>query len=268
MAPPQQASRPRAHRYVLGAVLALLGAAWVLFLVVDVFDVAGSRSVVARDLPTWARVFSEGHVIEWGQWLSLGVAATVAGAVAGHHHAHGRGRESLLWLLIGLSAALFLIEDAGNPSHQFSRWASVVLGDGQVAAHAGRLPVFAVVGGVPAYAVVRYWRELRSHRPAGSFVLAGLACYGFAGVSSVVLNVVTDFYVQAGEFVMQTLLRGRLARVPEGLWGGPEATGWMLMDAVYEESLELVAAGLLLAGAVAAWDSQRRQRAPTAYAAL
>ena len=258
---------PRLHRYVLAAVLMLLGAAWALFFAVDVFDVAGSRGVVARDLPTWARVFSEGHVIEWGQWLSLGLAATVAGAVAGHHQAHGHRRDGLLWLLIGVSAALFLIEDAGNPSHQFSRWARVVLGDSQVAAHAGRLPVFAVIGAVPAYAVVRYWRELRSDPRAGNLVLAGLACYGFAGVSSVVLNVVADFYVRAGDFVMHTLLRGRLVEVPEGMGGGPEATGWMLMDAVYEESLELVAAGLLLAGAVAAWDSSPRQRASSDSAA-
>ena len=79
-----------------------------------------------------------------------------------------------------------------------------------------------------------------------------------------VLNGVLDFYDRAGEFVTQTLLGGeRLARVPAGPWGGPEATGALFMDTVYEESLELLAAGLILAATTAAaWAVKRRWWSP------
>lgn len=264
------ASGSRAHRYVVGAVLLALAVAWGLFLLVDVFDVAGLRGIVAAGFPIWARLFSEGHVVEWGQWLCLGVAATLAGVVAGLQLATGNRRGASFWALIGLSAALLLIEDAGNPSHRVSRWASVLLGDGEVAARAGRLPVFVIVAGLPGYAIIRYWRELRADRSAGNLLLGGIGCYAFAGFSSVVLNVVWDFYERAGSFVTETLLRGRLAPLPPGPWGGPEATGAVLMDTLYEESLELLAAGLILAGAVAALgghplarrDRDQKERAP------
>ena len=265
MSPPRgdHAGQTRAHLYVLASLLAFLAVPWGLFLTVDVFDVAGSRAVLAAGFPTWARLFSEGHVVEWGQWLCLGAAATTAGVVAGQSRAGGDSHSTALWVLVGISAALLLIEDAGNPSHRVSGWASAVLGEGEVAGRAGRLPVFVVVAGVPTYAIVRYWRSLRADRRSSALLLSGLGCYAFAGFSSVVLNVVWDFYDRAGEFVTHTLLGERLARVPAGPWGGPEATGALFMDTVYEETLELLAAGLILAGTVAAASVVGRRRSPS-----
>lgn len=248
----------RAKPIVVAAVAYLLFA-WTLVAVIDVYDVAGLRSSLGRDDggPVWIHLFGEARVTEMLQWLLLATVSLVAAIRAGELRQLGNTRGARFFTLIGVSAALMLIEDAGNPSHQLVRYAEDILGtSGFTIELLFRAPVFIVIGAVPLYAFIRYWPSVARGRPGGGFLLGGVAAYGVAAFSSVPANLLFDYYTRVGPWLTDRVLGGRLLllEVPprqSAEFSSPEYTSALFMDYVYEESIELVGAALLLAGVLA-----------------
>src|SRR5690606_37524432 len=85
---------------------------------------------------------------------------------------------------------------------------------------------------------------------ARRWLVAGYATYAVMGVTGEVLNYLVDLYEVVGAWLAEDLLGGRLAPPTgtPGLWSEYHV---VLMDYVYEESLELLAATFLLAGVLA-----------------
>ena len=243
-----------------GAYLLL---AWMLVAVIDVYDVAGLRTTLGRDVgaPAWVHLFGEAGLTEMLQWIALAILAFVAAARAGQLRDVDGGRPANFLAILAVLSALMLIEDAGNPSHRLGVYAEDILGTSSGTVRMlFRLPVFLFIGGLALYAFARYWPSVARARPGGTTLLLGFLAYGWAACSSVPANVLFDFYSRAGTWLTATILGGRLVPIePFGPMEGsvtPDAfTSVMFMDFVYEESIELIGAALLLAGALALGSS-------------
>lgn len=245
---------------VLGVGYLLL--AWALVLVVDVYDVAGLRTHLGRDsgAPFWVHLFAESSPTEWVQTMFLfgalvSLAIFVGLAVRGQAE-----RWAGFGTLLALGIVLMLFEDTGNVGQRIGRYVGDVIGEDSDWVDYARLPMFALAGGVPVYAVWRYRRLLRSatRRPV-AFIVAGLGTYAFMAVTSelLALNIGGwfDFYGDSGSALLHGVFGDRLILLSEtGLENFEDTpardTAVFFMDYVYEESLELIGAMFLCIGCV------------------
>ena len=233
--------------------LLLGGLALLLFavLVVDVLDVADLASRVGQEsgATLWSYLFREGAAAEWLQAAALlGVVfyAGVGAGSAGRVGADGL-RNLLTWLALGCS--LMLIEDTANASETVTMWLDPFL---DLPSAAVRAPIFGAIGLIMLYGPWRNRNVLREHPKALRAFLLGYTFYAVM-VAGEVLNQIFDFYVRVGGWVANTLLGGRMRPLPAEVNPALEATGvdvnaFLLMDYVYEETLELVGASFLLVG--------------------
>lgn len=245
---------------VLGVGYLLL--AWALVLLVDVYDVAGLRARLGRNsgAPFWVHLFAESSPTEWVQTLFLfgalaSLAVFVGLAVRGQDE-----RWAGFGALLALGVVLMLFEDTGNVGQRIGGYVGDIVGADSEWVDYARLPMFALAGGVPLFALWRYRHLLRSatRRPI-AFVVAGLGTYAFMAVTSelLALNIGGwfDFYGKSGDALLQGAFGGRLILLSEtGLenFEGTSArdTAVFFMDYVYEESFELIGAMLLCIGCV------------------
>ena len=246
-------------RPVLSVTLLYLLACYLAFLAVDVFDVLGSRELLGRadGKPLWFHLFGEAMPTEWLQWVWLGATTIVGALAASRAFSAGHRQVARFLLLLSVAGALMLIEDAGNVSHQQAQLLQQLAGESSLIRVGGRLPVFVVIAAVPTYALIRYWPTLRTYPSGHRLFLAGYGIYGLAAFSSVPANLLFGFYGRAGDWALNTLFGGRLVPI-EDYWGVEgDATNLVFMDFVYEESLELIAASLLLATALSLYHTLR-----------
>ena len=131
----------------------------------------------------------------------------------------------------------------------------------EVSRDAGRLVVFAIIGAV-MLGVLLWFRDQWSQWPSvRRMLLAGYVTYGVAAGASVPFNLVGAGYQSVGDTLLATLFGGRLSRLPEPVWGAEtDNTGYVFMDLVVEESIEVLAAALL---ATAAWRGWLRLNVET-----
>lgn len=254
-------SRPPAPAtIVVGLAVGYLLLAWTAFWLIDVFNVFGLRDalVAGPHQQIWFRLFREGRPTEMLQWAALGGAALVGGVLAGMHLAQQRRACAMFWLLMGIAAVLMLIEDAGNPRHYFGEMARYHIGS--PAQIATELAYFAILAAFPLYALLRYWRCPWACPSTRRYLIAGIAFYAIAGIASGTRDI-GHWYVQVGGYIDQVVLGGRLIPLTDDPWqtGG---LGFHLMDALVEESIELVGATLLFAAALSYLRFVRR--GPTA----
>jgi len=222
---------------------ALLLASVVLKVAVDVIWQGGDN-----DWPLWSLLWAEGGVIEVATWMTLGTCALMAMWLSGRTH----GDEARYWGWFGVGTALLLIEDAGNTSHRFAFYLDIVasrFGLAQPGVDAGRLVVYAALGSVMLWVLIGYrgiwWNQPRLRSP----LMIGYALYGIAALMSVPLNLFFGGYERIGPRVIEFLYRGKLQPLPRPVPGFDDvstSTGFVWMDTVFEESLELFAAALLL----------------------
>ena len=255
-------------------ILRLVGAyllfAWLAIAIVDVFDVAGLRAGLGRDQggPVWVHLFTEAGVTEMLQWLLLATVTLVAAIRSGEQWERRNVEAARFLTLLALSATLMLIEDAGNPSHSLAHYGEDILGrSGFLIELIFRLPVFLIIGAVPLYAFIRYWPKIARGRNGSRLLIGGVAAYGAAAFSSVPANLLFDFYPRFGPWFSQRILGGRLLPLEPfdslvGQMSSRDFTGWLFMDYVYEESIELIGAALLLAGVLALGAALSADRSP------
>lgn len=211
-------------------------------------DLALGWTVAAR--PLWYLLFREGGPSEHLSWLLLGAAALLGAASAGR----SSGADARFWAWFAFGAILLLIEDAGNTSHRFARDLDVFAGQVfgfEVSRDGGRLVVFAILGAVMLGVLLRFRDQWSRWPSVRRMLLAGYVLYGVAAGASVPFNLLGAGYQSVGDTLLATLFGGQLSRLPEPIWGATsDNTGYVFMDLVVEESIEVLAAALL---ATAAW---------------
>ncbi len=242
-------------RHVCLVLLSFLGMSWIIVWMIDLLNVGGIRDRIGA--MAWANLFGNGGVVEWVQWYSLGAAALIAMLVAGR--LFGRSDDDLrglsyFWGGMAIALTLMLIEDAGNVRHEIRRLTEAFTG---MPRHTGlvdrivEFTYFVLLASVPLFTLIRFGKHLRAYRTTTVCVLGGFAFYALAASASATRNW-GQWYAHAG------------LRLQEGLgfvippdWDSL-AYGHYLMDALVEESVELIGATLFLAAAVSALSEVRR----------
>jgi hypothetical protein len=233
----------RARRALLIAVTIWLVLGWAAFLAIDLFDLGGSRALIAglEQPQTYFHLYGEARPTEWLQWACLGFGAVAAGVVAGRllerHPTAG-----VTWAVFAAGMAVLLIEDAGNPRLRVAEYGERLAGP--AAGLVAELAVYALVALLPVLAAIRSRGYLLRFAPGHRYLLAGYAAYAVAAGASATRSL---WYERAGDALFGDRL---LPLTHEGV----DRSSFFALDHLVEESVELVGAALLLAGALTALE--------------
>jgi hypothetical protein len=237
--------RPKHIFWVTGIYLTL---AWAIVLLVDSWNVLGSRDMIGNAI-LWPELFANGKPTEWLQWYMLGTAAILSAFLAGRQWdgpSDDLKGQALFWGVLAVGLTLMLVEDAGDVRHEIRRFVEMATGSPR---HTGTLDkavelvYFGLVASVPLFALVRYGKHIRQFPRTFGYVLAGFGFYAIAAVANATRNW-GNWYATVGMRAQESL--GMI--VPD--WRDPEMMGHWFIDAVLEETVELLGVTFLLAAAV------------------
>ena len=256
--------------FLLLATMFLLSIGWVAVLAVDVFNVAGSQSYVMRESLVypllWYHLFSEGSPVEILQWalLAASFGLAVNGFVTASRAGHIGARR--LWFLLGAGLLLMLAEDSLNVRHIIaSAYLLPALEpalDERTVRLAWELSFYAAIATLMAIPfAMLFFGALGPVRPPRRLLIA-YGVYGLVAFGSAMRRV-GDWQERLGHWLIEVLaLRelpawsnafGRAERAMETHPDRAHSVGYMLVDHLVEESVELVAASLLLSGLLVVW---------------
>ena len=174
-------------------------------------------------------------------------------------------RLSKFWLIMSIALLLMLLQDAGDMRHlpmSYVMWAFGEIDQG-IAGTLVEFLYFAVLGGLPLYALIKYWNDVKVYVRARYYILVGFVFYFIAGGLSFAGTAFEgllerNLYNVLGEYFYELALRLGDGAVMS-IW---EETSFnvrfFLMDSLLEENIELIAAGALLASVFAFWGSYKR----------
>lgn len=248
---------------LLVLVIGYLVATWLLVLAVDFFNVFDLQRVLVESnerVPLlWWVLFREAGATEWLQRLVLiaGMFATLLIRRDALHRSEGRARLAFSVLTAGLF--VMFVEEAFNFRHIVGEtW----LAPGENMTHPVRivweLTFYSLLGMAMVVPVAWLYLTGRIRRlPTVRLLGIGYMLYGMAAVASATRHV-SDWYRQVGDWLVERLGILTLPGWEVAASGAEQARqvdpdfywtpGFLLMDAFLEESLELLAAGLLVAG--------------------
>ncbi len=195
---------------------------------------------------------------EIAQWGLLASAISLAFLLAGSVKSRSVHLSSLCFLL-GIGFVLMLVEDAGNLRHTLMSYVQLAAGepDQGVVGTLFEGIYFAVLGGIPLYAFIRYGRSLREYGRAFMYMIIGFVLYAsaaglsFAGTAFQML-LDRDLYTIMGDIMISLSLRLGDEALP-ALWESWNSGNWLyqvgffLMDSLIEENLEILAGAFLVA---------------------
>ncbi len=255
--------------YLLLGAVGLVVLSFVLFYLIDLRNVFGMRDFLFSGLQPYFYFFYAPFFFEqWGrnsgfaevfQWAGLGAALVMAAFLAGRYFGIDRLRYKF-FSLMAVAFLLMLLEDAGNIRHLFMSWVQVAANepDQGIFGTLFEAGYFALLAGVPLYALVRYGWHLREHVRAATYILAGFFMYFLAGSLSFIGTAFSglvdrDLYTFAGERLYAFALRIGDAEVA-GMWAAwneqhpMSSIGFSLLDSLIEENIELLGAAAFCAG--------------------
>ena len=235
---------------IFGAALVCL---WGTVVVVDVLGFGDTWLAARGATPAWYQLFEEGSPVEWAQTVAMVGVVVVATWTAARSLEPGlidtprASRRLLGWLAAGV--AIMLVEDSGNVGERMRNVVALIWSPGPQVLGAVRLPLFALAGAAITWGLVAHRAALARRQGARRLLAAGWGCYAVMGLTAELGNYLVPLYEIVGHWIAVDVLGGRLAPPPgtPGLWSSYEV---VMMDFLYEESLELVAVTLLLLGAL------------------
>lgn len=243
---------------VMVAVSGTAVLSWALFLYLDVRDGTGMIAA-ALESGGQARLFyrhwfGNGGPVELVQWVVLG-GASVFYARAGGVFRPGDPRRSFA-LLMAFLLVLMLIEDAGDPRHTIRDYVQALAGEGDYGfiGTLAELLYFLLLGGFALFILGRHWRFIGADRRFAVYLAGACLCYGLAVVLSFSGSAFYGVFDQAlyfvwGEALVRLLAPLSAASFQTAVLENPGKV-FYLMDALVEESLELLGAGAFLASAL------------------
>lgn len=234
---------------ILYFLIAYLSITWVAVLVVDILNLWGlSDWLVSKGMNNaliWVHVFTEGGPTEILQWTFLSFSVLACGFISGIHANKSVLRKA--FLILGSGIALMLMEDAGNIRHILGRRISTLAlmnydGSGSNIFYIGTEFIFyAFLGFLMTYPFLRYRKELLNSLKSNKsivYMVIGYFSYGVASIASASRNI-GDWYYWLGVGIMDLFSLGERAA-----WH-TNALGFYLIDFWFEESIELIGAGLI-----------------------
>jgi hypothetical protein len=209
----------------------------------------------------WAR---NGGFVEIIQFLVLGACALISAFVAGkiktNDFSGSLKKTGNFWLIMSVVFILLLTEDAGDVRHTFLSYIQAIFNepDQGVMGTFAELFYFAILGGIPFFALIYYWKSLKSFLKTKIYLLIGFVFYAFSAFISFIGTAFEgllekNLYDVAGEKFYQFSLKIGDACLGEK-WQAWEESGqyyltikFMIMDSLIEENIELIAVFALLA---------------------
>lgn len=251
---------------ILVVVLALL-----IFYFVDLRNAFGFRDVLFDTsgkyffftyqpffFQHWGR---NGGIAEIMQWSFLASSSVIAAFCAGKMHSINKNFFKF-WAIISVAFMFMMLEDAGDIRHTLMGYVQWIFGEADqgIMGTLTELIYFAILGGLPLYALIRYWKDIRIFTRTKVYFLIGFFFYATAASLSFLGTALEGFlpknlYTLLGEKFYEFSLRIGDSELKE-LWVNFEADSWFkinffLMDSLVEENLEIIAGGALLAGTIA-----------------
>ena len=240
--------------HVFGFGVAYLFFAWFISYLGDVHNVlALTDRLINRGAERpfmWYYLFTEGSPTEMLQWAYLAATVILCGVLIGRLGERGYRLPAQFFVLMAAGTGIMLMEDAGNLRHRIKFYILLAFGDTMALGIAVELVIYALLGALMIYALVRFWRYPWRHRETRHYMIAGYSLYAVAAIASATRHF-GDWYDHAGEWLLRAW----------GLWepftalfiptdvGRP--IGFYIMDFLVEESIELLAASALCAAVYA-----------------
>jgi len=203
--------------------------------------------------------------VELAQWGLLATAIILTALLAGRMYEKSR-ELSRFFVLMTVAFTLILIEDAGDVRHMMMSYVQLAAGepDQGIVGTAFEGLYFAILGGIPLYALIRYGKTLREHGKAWWYVIAGFVAHATAASLSFVgtafqMLLERDLYTIMGESLVTLSYRLGTPDLPE-IWEAWNAGNWILqigfflMDSLIEENIELLGNAFLVAGMLVVWQ--------------
>ncbi len=245
-----------------------------LFFLIDLRNIFGLRDLL---LSADRRYFFFGYqpffFQHWGrnsgfaeiiQFSFLGLSVMFAGYNSGLLY-RNKKKLSKFWLIMSIVLLLMLLQDAGDMRHlpmSYVMWAFGEIDQG-VAGTLVELLYFAVLGGVPLYALIKYWKDIKVYVRSKYYLLIGFFFYALAGGLSFIGTAFEglldrNVYNILGEHMYNFALSIGDSNL-QMVWSEASFNiQFFLMDSLLEENIEIIAAGALLASVLAFWRSYTR----------
>ena len=196
------------------------------------------------------------------QWSFLGASMLLAAWYAGRVWVtHPKVARFYLWM--SAAFVLMLLEDAGDVRHTLMSYVQLAAGepDQGLFGTAFEGAYFAVLAGVPLYALWRYWETVKEYGKVFWYIILGFVAHAVAASLSFVgtafqMLLERDVYTILGEWLVSFSIKIGDDAVPL-LWEAWNAKSWLyqvgfyLMDSLIEENIELIGNAAFLASLVA-----------------
>lgn len=209
--------------------------------------------------------------VEVAQWALLGSAIIFTALLAGRFYEQQKAL-SRFFILMTVAFTLILIEDAGDVRHMMMSYVQLAAGepDQGVVGTLFEGLYFAILGGIPLYALIRYGRALQTFGKAWWYIIAGFAAHAIAVSLSFIgtafqMLLERDVYTILGEQLVTFSYRLGTADLPE-IWEAWNAENWILpigfflLDSLIEENIELIGNAFLLAGLIVIWQRLNKKQ--------
>ena len=209
----------------------------------------------------WYHLFSEARPVEWLQWACQGIGFCVVASGYVHARRSGRQLERRVFFLLSAGLLLMLAEDSLNVRHLMADAYWIPLFESHASSRQIRMvwEAFFYLC-LSSLMVAAIWHMVASGaawlRPSGRLLLAYFV-YGAVGFGSA-LRRLGDWQERLGHWLIERTQAMELPawqeayrRYEAALESNPDyqfTLGYLLTDHLLEESVELIAAMLLLSG--------------------
>lgn len=246
------------HKHILATGLGILSLFYLAVLLVDILNIAGSRTLMEGfEVPLlWNFLFAERGPVEMLQWISLTLFIIISSHLSGRLIERDERSMAYFWGLFSVAGMLMLMEDAVNVRNFFLRgnwpldWQTLNILE---------TFYFILLAALPLYLLVKYRKNLIETGRTFKLLLLGFFFYGGAAFVSGPADL-TDFNYYLATFLyegtvflsgeeLRTIYETTDAAMNELHGGNYMTITYRFVDFLVEESLELLGAILLLSSA-------------------
>jgi len=199
------------------------------------------------------------------QWGLLATGIIMTALLAGRLYEKSRSL-SRFFILMTIALTLILIEDAGDVRHMAMSYVQLAADepDQGIFGTAFEGLYFAILGGIPLYALIKYGKELLDYKRAWWYTIIGFILHATAASLSFIgtafqMLLERDVYTIMGDWLVALSYKLGTADLPD-IWEAWNAGNWILqigfflMDSLIEENIELLGNAFLVAGTITIWQ--------------
>jgi len=230
---------------------------WSMVFFIDVLNIFDMQNILVSkgwDIPFLFWIFfTERGPTEILQWIFLFAGFLTCGLIISKEQSKKDSNNEQFFFLVGIGVFLMFLEDTINIRHIISYSLSAWVGYDYYVNPARLFTEFTLyflIGSLMVYPLIKYWHHLIIHKKSWLYLIIGYLAYAVASFASASRDLF-NWYEKTGDFIV-----GILPISNEVLWDsislklievGRGPLEFYLMDYLFEESLELIGAGFLLA---------------------